>query len=134
MDWNWMNERFVFAWRNKHVCCLFLPQNWCVQLISCEIFVCYHRMNCSVISDTKKKKIKKNESPVLPKFFGSLFLVLLHPVWMQDCGACFIFFFLMFFAFLQRIMLYISFTLLPSCIFSITIFIQKWLCEPLLRK
>lgn len=47
---------------------------------------------------------------------------------MQDCGAYFNFFILIFFAFLETTMLYISFTLLPSCSFSATVFIPKQMC------
>lgn len=128
MGWNWMTERSVICWK-EHICCLFFPQNWDVQLSSCEVFVDHHRMNCSIITNTKKKMEMKNYSPVLPNVFGSVFLLLLCLVWMQDYGACFNFLIVIFFAFLQIIMLYISFTLFPSHFpFSLPLFSSQNEC------
>lgn len=114
MGWNWMTEGSVICLK-EHVCCLFFPQNWHVLLSSCEILVCCLEWTLvlSLIQTT-----------LLPKVFGSVFLLLLWLLWMQDYGACLTFFILIFFAFLQTIMLCISFT---SCSFSATVFIPQWM-------
>lgn len=129
MGWNWMTERSVICWK-EHICCLFFPQNWDVQLSSCEVFVDHHRMNCSIITNTKKKNGDEKLFPCITKcLWKCVFTAFMSSV-NARLWCLFQFSHLDILCFsTNNYVVYQFYTLsITLPFFSTTVFIPKWMC------